>query len=382
MSSEIDYKKEIAKVLKCNPDNIFLYWKGRIALYAILKAIGVENGDEIILPAFTCVVVPNAIIYAGAKPIYVDISADTYNMDVNLLEQSISKKTKAIICQNTFGLSSNIERVIEIAKKHHIFTIEDCTHGFGGFYNGKPNGSFCDAAFYSTQWNKPFSTGIGGFLVINNSILLDKIKNLEKTKVKSTAAEKLILSLLLLFKSLIVNKYTQWFLAQLYRFFSKKNLVVGSNQGEELSGTKMPENYFKNISFVQIWVGKNKLKKIDKVNQIRKKNAEDYTKFLKSNNKAFVDEGLFNNHLFLKYPLLVKDREKIFKSAKKSNITLGDWFLSPLHPIKGNLLLWNLDKNLFPVASRISEKIVNLPTEILDNKKVINFLKQNIDLVE
>ncbi|MFZ2324242.1 MAG: DegT/DnrJ/EryC1/StrS aminotransferase family protein [Ignavibacteriaceae bacterium] len=382
MNIEENYKKEIAKVLKCNPDNIFLYWKGRIALYAILKAIGVESGDEIILPGFTCVVVPNAIIYSGAKPIYVDICKNTYNMDFNLLEQAITKKTKAIICQNTFGLSSNLERIIEIAKRHNIFTIEDCTHGFGGFYNGKPNGSFCDAAFYSTQWNKPFSTGIGGFSVVNNTTLLDKVISLEKTKVKSTVVERIILTLLLLFKNLIVNKYTQWFLVQLYRFFSKKNLVVGSNQGEELSGTKMPENYFKNISFVQIWVGKNKLKKIDKVNQIRKKNAEDYTKFLKSNNKAFVDEGLFNNHLFLKYPLLVKDREKIFKSAKKSNITLGDWFLSPLHPIKGNLLLWNFDKNLFPVASRISEKIVNLPTEILDNKKVINFLKQNIDLIE
>jgi len=380
--NELNYKIELASILKCDPQKIFLYWKGRVALYAILKAIGVGVGDEVILPGFTCVVVPNAIIYTGAKPIYVDISSDNYNMEVNLLEKAISEKTKVIICQNTFGLSSNIERVIAIAKKHNIFTIEDCAHGFGGYYNDKPNGSYCDAAFYSTQWNKPFSTGIGGFLIVNNPELLDKIKILERDKIESSFIEKMNITSLLLFKRLMVNKYTHWFLVYLYRFFSKKNIVVGSNQGEELSGTKMPEKYFKNISIIQILVGRNKLKKIGKINQIRKKNAKEYTEYLKMQNKTYVDDSLFDNHLFLKYPLLVKDRDKIFKSAKKSNITLGDWFVSPLHPIKENLHLWNFDEDLFPIALHISEKIVNLPTDIVDNKKVIDFLRQNIDLIE
>ena len=75
------YKKAIAAILKCNPANIFLYWKGRVALYAILKAMGVKDGDEVIIPAFTCVVVPNAILYLGAKPVYVDISIEDYNTD-------------------------------------------------------------------------------------------------------------------------------------------------------------------------------------------------------------------------------------------------------------------------------------------------------------
>ncbi len=380
--NESKYKEAIASILNCKSSNIFLYWKGRIALYAILKAIGVEDSDEVILPGFTCVVVPNAIIYTRAKPIYVDISADTYNMDVNLLENAISKKTKVIICQNTFGLSSNIERVIAVAKKHNIFTVEDCAHGFGGYYNDKPNGSYCDAAFYSTQWNKPFSTGIGGFLVVNNLKLLDKIKILEREKVESSFIEKMNITSLLLFKWIVVNKYTHWFLVYLYRFFSKKNIVVGSNQGEELSGTKMPEKYFKNISVIQILVGRNKIKKIDKINQLRKKNAKEYTEYLKMKNKTFVDDSLFENHLFLKYPLLVKDRDKIFKSAKKYNIPLGDWFVSPIHPVTENLHLWNFDKDLFPIAVHISERIVNLPTDIRNNKKVINYLNQNIDLIE
>src|SRR5512147_1714648 len=107
----IQYKTEIAKVLNSNPDSVFLYWKGRIALYAVLKAMEVKEGDEIILPGFTCVVVPNAILYLGAKPVYIDISLDNYNFDVAKIESAISDKTKVILCQNTFGLSSNIDKV-------------------------------------------------------------------------------------------------------------------------------------------------------------------------------------------------------------------------------------------------------------------------------
>ena len=81
------YKKAIASILECSPDNIFLYWKGRVALYAILKAMGVKEGDEVIVPAFTCIVVPNAVIYLGAKPVYVDISVEDYNTDINKLKR-------------------------------------------------------------------------------------------------------------------------------------------------------------------------------------------------------------------------------------------------------------------------------------------------------
>jgi len=135
---------------------IFLYWKGRVALYTFLKALEVNEGDEVIIPGFTCVVVPNAIKYLGAKPVYIDITKKTFNPSFEQVKKAINDKTKIIIIQNTFGLSSDVEEITELAKEKKIFTIEDCTHGFGGFYNGKPNCSYCDAAFYSNQLNKPF----------------------------------------------------------------------------------------------------------------------------------------------------------------------------------------------------------------------------------
>jgi dTDP-4-amino-4,6-dideoxygalactose transaminase len=376
------YKKAIAGILNCNSEQVFLYWKGRVALYAILKAMGIKEGDEVILPAFTCVVVPNAIKYLGAKPVYVDIFPDNYNININLVEKAITNKTKVIICQNTFGLSSNVDKLVQVAKHHDLFTIEDCTHGFGGFYNGKPNGSYCDAAFYSTQWNKPFSTGIGGFLVVNNSELINKVKLLECKKVKPALTDKCILTFLLFFNRYFVNRYTYWTMVKFYRFLSKSNLIIGSNQGDELSGVEIPKKYFKDISSVQVNAGIRQLNQLEKVNQFKKKNALDYTQFLKAHNKTFVNEHLFDNHLFLKYPLLVTDRDLFFRLAEKEKISLGDWFLSPLHPVKGNLELWDFNSELFPQGTSISKKIVNLPTDIEDNSKVLKFLTSNIEMIE
>jgi dTDP-4-amino-4,6-dideoxygalactose transaminase len=167
-----------------------------------------------------------------------------------------------------------------------------------------------------------------------------------------------------------------------YRFLSKNNLIIGSNQGGELSGVKIPKDYFKDISSVQVNAGIRQLKQLDKVNKLRKNNALEYTQFLKDQNKTFVSENLFDNHLFLKYPLLVKDRELFFRLAEREKISLGDWFLSPLHPIKGNLELWEFNLELFSYGSSIAKKIVNLPTDIEDNSKVLKFLKNNLELIE
>ncbi|HCY77908.1 MAG TPA: hypothetical protein DHV28_18535 [Ignavibacteriales bacterium] len=376
------YKIELSKILNCNPQNLFLYWKGRVALYAALKAIGIKENDEIILPAFTCVVVPNAILYLKAKPVYVEIDPENYNTNFENIEKAITKSTKVIIIQNTFGLSSQVDRIVVLARQNNLVTIEDCTHGFGGFYNGKPNGSYCDFAFYSTQWNKPFSTGLGGILQINNEKYYQKIKQLEKEKIKPSLFEKFILKSLILFNKLFINERTHWMLVKFYRLLSNYNLIIGSNQGSELNSLSMPNDYCKDISSVQVNEGLKSLKKFHLINANRKRNAREYSKFLNSKNKKFVHEKLFDNHLFLKYPVLTNDRKKFLELAEKEKIILGDWFLSPLHPIKGNLKIWGFNCTNFPIATSIASKIVNLPTDINDNSKVLRFLSNHLDLIE
>ena len=103
----------------------FGFWKARVALYAILRAMGIGSGDEVILPGYTCVMDVNPVKYVGAKPVYVDIEPHTFNMVPELIEQKITPQTKLIIAQHTYGYPCNMDRILEIAKNHAIPVIED-----------------------------------------------------------------------------------------------------------------------------------------------------------------------------------------------------------------------------------------------------------------
>ena len=379
MKPDEEYKCLIANYLLSDPENVFLYWKGRVALYALLKATGIGSEDEVILSGLTCVVVPNAIKYSGARPVYLDVNPETYNPDIQSYREAISSKTKVLIIQNTFGLSSDVDLITELAREKGLITIEDCTHGFGGSFGNKPNGSYCDAAIYSTQWNKPFSTGIGGFCQVNNPKLRDKLRSVNKDLIKPGFIENGILSVLIWSRKNLINDSTYWFLRNLYRKLSKVGIVIGSSQGEELKGPVIPKDFFKAASMVQIKNGLRNILGLDSILNKRKEFARIYSDFLKVNNKKYVAEKFWNDHSFLVYPILVKDREVFNKVAEKWKIRTGDWFISPLHPIESNLNIWDLDEKNVPNASYLSKHLVNLPTIEKEIKGVLGFLKENID---
>jgi len=374
-SIEQTYKKEIAAFLNADENRIFLYWKGRVALFALLKAMGVGKDDEVILPAFTCVVVANAILYLGAKPMYVDVDLTTFNPRFEDIENAVTKQTKVILCQNSFGLSSDIEEITTFAKKHNIYTIEDCTHGFGGYYNQKPNGSYCDAAFFSTQWNKPFSTGTGGFALVNNTKLIHSLLEVNKELIHPSFTQKFSLKLLYFVREKLINKHTYWLLVKFYRLLSRHNLVLGSSSGEEISSLEMPCNYFMKLSEVQMKKGVRNVKSLPAILELRKENARIYTDYLKSQTKNHIPIQLFDNHSFLKYPLLVENREEVFRWAEKHKIELGDWFNSPLHPVQKELELWGLHPELYPNAVYAGMRMINLPTDTKNIHNVLKFLE-------
>lgn len=371
---EFNYKYAIAQRLEATPDRISLYWKGRVALYALLRAMNIKEDDEVIIPAFTCVVVPNAIIYLKAKPIYVDIDPITYNIDVEKLKIAITSRTKVIICQNTFGLSSNVEKICEIAATHHLYTIEDCTHGFGGYYHKKPNGTYCDAAFFSSQWNKPFSTGIGGFAIVNNMELLYSLQIVNSELEHTSLKDNLSLSILYFVRDKVLTNSRYWKMLKFYRWLSKYKLVQGSSSKVEIETTVMPSHYFKSMSKVQIKKGIKNIALLSDNLGLRKKNAIIYSHYLAEKHKKSVPFELFENHSFLKYPILVKNRDIVFEIAEKYHIPLGEWFCSPIHPVQKNWEYWNLQIEKFPIACQCAEEIVNLPTDTQNIDAVLNFI--------
>lgn len=382
---EQEYRKAIASVLSCGEDDIFFYWKGRVALYALLKSMGVGKGDEVIVQGYTCVVVANAILYLGATPVYADIDPSTFNMNMDSLKSKITERTKVIICQNTYGLSSNLETISAIAKEtsakygHPVYTLEDCTHGFGGSYHDRPNGTSCDASFFSTQWSKPYTTGVGGFCVVHQDMLKDTMKQMEAEKSRPGIKEVLQLKLMYFTRTYIINDFTYWPMIRLYRWLSRHNLVVGSSSGEEVTGIEMPEGFFKGQSDTQFRKGLSSLKKLPDVNKLRRKNAEAYTEFLQSIGKQHVDKSLFDEHIFLRYPLLVNDKEHFREEAEASHIILGEWFEAPVYPAYASLDVWKVKPQELPNAMFICEHVVNLPTEETKVDNVIAFLDKHKD---
>ena len=378
--SKTIFKSKVANYLNTNPQNIFLFWKGRVALYAILKAIGIKEGDEIILPAFTCVVAVNPIIYLGAKPVYVDIDPMTYNMDVSWIERKVTEKTRAILAQNTFGLAPDLDRVVEVANKHNLMVIEDCTHGFGGYYKGKPNGTIADVSFFSSQWNKPFSTGIGGFAVTKNPEITEKLKAMEETFIKPSIRDEMVLKTLLFVRGKL-SKKLYWPAIKSYRWLSKRNLILGSSQGEELESPVKPKGFEKGFSGTQAKKGNKKLEKFDNVLEHRSNIATLYKKILSDMEIEPPYEPDYAVHTYLKFPLLVKNRMKFIKLAEKKKIELGDWFVSPIHPITKDFELWRYKWGENPVAEKISRHIVNLPThsQVTEDyvDQIAQFLKKN-----
>ena len=116
-----NYRKKIA--MRLNTEDVYLFAKGRVALYAILKAIGIEDGDEVLVQGYTCVVVVNAILYVGAKPVFVDIDPVSYCASLEKYRLGVTDKTKVIICQNTYGLSHDVDLIANFARDKGIVTI-------------------------------------------------------------------------------------------------------------------------------------------------------------------------------------------------------------------------------------------------------------------
>lgn len=147
---------------------------GTTALHLALLAHRIKKGDEVITSPFTFIASANAILYCGAKPVFVDIGED-FNLNPNLIEKKITKKTKAILVVHLFGFPVDMPKVMKIAKKYNLVVIEDCCQAHGASIKGKKVGSFGTGCF-SFYPTKNMTTGEGGMVTTNNKKIAERIK--------------------------------------------------------------------------------------------------------------------------------------------------------------------------------------------------------------
>lgn len=148
------------------------------ALHLSLAALGIGPGDEVIVPDLTWIASVSVINYVGATPVFVDIKQSDWTIDTEKIEKAITKKTKAIIPVHTYGYPSNMVKIMEIAKKHKLFVVEDAAPAIGATCNGQKVGSFGNFGCFSFQGAKLLVTGEGGMLCTNDKDLFEKAKNL------------------------------------------------------------------------------------------------------------------------------------------------------------------------------------------------------------
>ena len=152
---------------------------GLDALYLSLRAIGVKEGDEVIVPSNTYIATALAVSFTGAKPVFVEPLLETYNIDVTRIEAAITSRTKAIIPVHLQGRPADMDAVNMIAKKYNLFVIEDCAQAHGAKYKGKNVGSFSDIAAFSFYPGKNLGAlGDAGCVVGNNEELIEKVRSL------------------------------------------------------------------------------------------------------------------------------------------------------------------------------------------------------------
>ena len=161
-----------------NPNESIAVGSGTDALHLSYLLAGIERGDEVLTPVFTCTATNIPLLYIGAIPIFVDVDPKTLNIDVNHARKLITKRTKAIVCVHYAGFPCDMDALRELADEFQIPIIEDAAHAVGTKYKGRSVGSISEFTMFSFQAIKHITTGDGGLLTFKDSSLLEKAKRL------------------------------------------------------------------------------------------------------------------------------------------------------------------------------------------------------------
>ncbi len=355
---------------------------GRSALMAILESLGLQKdspvGGEVLLQAFTCNAVPNPVIWAGLKPVYVDCREDDFNIDANDLEKKITPESKAVIIQHTFGIPGDIERIREICKKHNLIFIEDCAHALGATYQGKKLGTFGDVSFFSFSRDKIISSVYGGMAVTNNDEIAKKIRAVhEKVGYPSLFWTKQQLLHPILMNWLILPLYGI-FGKYLLVFFQQAKILSKAVHWKEKRGLR-PSYFPKAMPNALAVLALHQFNKLERLNIRRKELARFYDKALEGKDFGLPKRFQERDSVFLRYPIKHSNAHAIIKNAWAQNILLGDWYTSPIAPADTKEEKLFYVKGDCPVAEKLAATTLNLPTHIniteKEASKTVEFLK-------
>ena len=287
--------------------------------------LDIKPGDEVIMPSYTFVSTANAFILRGAKIVFADSKKENPNIDENKIEELITKKTKAIVIVHYAGIACEMDKILEISKKHNLFLIEDVAQAIDSFYKNKPLGSFGDLACFSFHETKNIISGEGGMLVVNNESFSKRADIIWEKGTNKIA-----------FKNGLIDKYS-W-------------VDIGSSFiASEITAAFLFAQLeaLKKISSkrIQIW---NKyfegLQKLEEKNKIKIPQIPEF--------------ATYNGHLFYIICKNISERNELINDLKKKNISTAFHYLS-LH--NSEYFKDKHDGRNLPNADLYSDYLLRLP---------------------
>lgn len=339
-----------------NADFVKTLDSGRSGMLLALRALELKDGDEVIIQALTCVVLPNAIKWAGGTCVFADVD-ESFNIDPASFRERITPKTRAVVIQHTFGNPANMDELVAIARQHEIVIIEDCAHALGAQYKGLPVGSFGAMSFFSFGRDKVVSSVVGG-AVLAHGVYADRVARLcsdlpqmPRKRVFQSLAHSAVFGFILSTYQQGIGKL----LIRLFQILSIFNRAYEPCEKRMEQPSFMPSLYPNALAAVVML----QLDELDSMNEARRRHAAYY----KNKLSTFIDQSVFADSLpiYLRYSLLVRDRDTYFERAKNVNIILGDWYTDIVMPSIPYRLL-RYQKGSCPRAEDYAKRLINLPT--------------------
>jgi dTDP-4-amino-4,6-dideoxygalactose transaminase len=337
-------------------DHIYLVDSGRSALYIGLQALGIAKGDEVIVPGYTCIVVTNAIRAVGAVPILVDIT-DELNVNVDLIKDAITPRTKAILAQHTFGLPTDIVALQQICTEKKIFLIEDCAHALGAHVAESPVGTFGDISFFSFGSDKIVSSVRGGALAVHTKAIAEKASALVGS-LRAMPTEQLrqhVLYISAFTKLKVWYQYGGKAILFALRKFGITATIFDPSEKEGTMATWAPTQYPNILAAIVL----PQVHALYAMKMKRRIIAMYYKKHLPSS-ILLPEYHTDTERTYLHFPIMIDDVSAYKAHMKHYGVQVGiDWNGTPIAPRTATQI--DTEGATIPKATMLSKKVVQLP---------------------
>lgn len=357
---------------------VFLTNSARSAFYLLLKSLELPKNTQIAVQGLNCNAVVNPILWAGLKPIFIDID-QSWNLDYKDLERHINSNLKGVVVQHSFGVPAKLEPIMALCKKNNLYLFEDLALSLGAKYNQKFCGHFGIASFLSFGRDKIISSVFGGALVTNNSHLAQKIeKKYQKISYPPILwSYQQLLHPIITYKLLPIYHYK---LVRLLLFIFQRFLLLSKPIYLEEHRASKPYLFPKKLPNHLAALALNQLKKIDYLNEHRKYIANIYKKNLCLKTQKINEKS---DPIYLRYNIVIDKAQKLITRLRKKKIYLGDWYTQVIDPKETDLKKIGYQIGKCPNAEKIAGRIINLPTHINIKKADALYLINNLnDLIK